>query len=248
LVCADRLHPGVSAGRATRTGGMVQAYFDRQRGEGCGPFGSNNPCCRRRRNVGPPLADVTFEDGVGLVFGSNLSLFGSVTLPISDLSSDLTVKNFIQFANIALQPNAFYAIDVFLGRPKPYRQATVGWGTTAEDSGPGVEEGYNASIIRTMVSFQTNRLRRPITAVRSFKWRSAASQPRAFDLGSNARGARKSWVPCPSPPDRARLGSRLTSRRFLVAKPWDSILQRPTFDLDHGSDGDTSSWLICVYP
>jgi hypothetical protein len=92
------------------------------------------------------LADVTFEDGVGLVFGSNLSLFGSVTLPISDLSSDLTVKNFCQFANITLQHNAFYAIDVFLGRPKPYRQATVGWGTTAEDSGHGSGLGWRWAI------------------------------------------------------------------------------------------------------
>jgi hypothetical protein len=96
---------------------------------------------------GIPLADVTFEDGVGLVFGSNLSRLGSVTLPISDLSSDLTVKNFSQFANITLQPNAFYAIDVFLGDESHIDQATVGWGTTAEDSGPGVEEGYNPSII-----------------------------------------------------------------------------------------------------
>jgi hypothetical protein len=96
---------------------------------------------------GVPLADITFEDGLGLVFGSDLSLLGSVTLPISDLSSGLTVENFSQFANITLQPNAFYAIDVFLGDQSHDDQATVGWGTTADDSGPGVEDGYNASII-----------------------------------------------------------------------------------------------------
>jgi hypothetical protein len=94
---------------------------------------------------GVPLADVTFVDGLGLVFGSGLSVLGSVTLPISDLSAGLTVQDFKQFANITLQPDAFYAISISLGDQND--EATVGWGTTADDSGPGVADGYNSSII-----------------------------------------------------------------------------------------------------
>jgi hypothetical protein len=96
---------------------------------------------------GVPLAAVTFVDGLGLVFGSEPSLLGSVTLPISGLSSGLTVKHFSQFANIALQPDSFYAISIFLGDQSLNDEATVGWGTTADDSGPGVADGYNSSII-----------------------------------------------------------------------------------------------------
>jgi hypothetical protein len=64
---------------------------------------------------GVPLAGVTFMDGVGLVFGSPVSDFGSVTLPVSDLSDGLTVHDFSsQFANITLKPDAFYAIAISL--------------------------------------------------------------------------------------------------------------------------------------
>ena len=63
---------------------------------------------------GVPLADVTFVDGLGLVFGSALSDLSSVTMPISDLSGGLTVQDFSQFANITLKPNAFYAISISL--------------------------------------------------------------------------------------------------------------------------------------
>jgi hypothetical protein len=96
---------------------------------------------------GVPLADVTFVDGLGLVFGSEPSLLGSVTLPISDLSRGLAVEHFSQFANITLQPDSFYAISIFLGDQSLDDEATVGWGTTADDSGPGVADGYNSSII-----------------------------------------------------------------------------------------------------
>ena len=96
---------------------------------------------------GFPLADITFESGLGLVFGSPLPVLGSETLPISDLSGALTVEQFNQLANITLQPDAFYAISVRLSSQSQGDQATVGWGTTADDSGTGVEDGYNASII-----------------------------------------------------------------------------------------------------
>ncbi len=96
---------------------------------------------------GVPLTDVTFEDGLGLVFGSQPSLLGSVTLPISDLLGGLTVEHFSQFATIALQPDAFYAISVTDSGQSAEDGATLGWGTTDDNSGPGVADGYNASYI-----------------------------------------------------------------------------------------------------
>jgi hypothetical protein len=66
--------------------------------------------------VGVPLADVTFEDGLGLVFGSPFSVLGSETLPISDLSGALTVEHFTQLESITLHPDAFYAISVNIPR------------------------------------------------------------------------------------------------------------------------------------
>ena len=96
---------------------------------------------------GVPLADVTFEDGLGLVFGSPLSVLGSETLPISDLSDALTVEHFNQLANITLQPDAFYAISVSISSQSENDGATLGWGTTDDDSGPSVADGYNASYI-----------------------------------------------------------------------------------------------------
>ena len=53
---------------------------------------------------GIPLADITFVDGLGLIFGSPLTDLASVTLPLSGLSSDLTVQDFDQFANLTLHP------------------------------------------------------------------------------------------------------------------------------------------------
>jgi hypothetical protein len=96
---------------------------------------------------GVPLADVTFEDGLGLVFGAPLSVLGSETLPISDLSGALTVEHFTQLENITLQPEAFYAISVNVSSQSAEDGATLGWGTTDDDSGPGVIDGYNASYL-----------------------------------------------------------------------------------------------------
>jgi len=96
---------------------------------------------------GVPLADITLEDGFGLVFGSPPSLLASVTLPISDLSGALTAEDFTQFANIALKPDAFYVISIAVSEQSYEDNATLGWGTTTDDSGPGVAEGYNSSYI-----------------------------------------------------------------------------------------------------
>jgi hypothetical protein len=82
-----------------------------------------------------------------MAFGSPFSVLGSETLPISDLPGALTVEHFTQLENITLQPDAFYAISVNVCSQSAEDGATLGWGTTDYDSGPGVIDGYNASII-----------------------------------------------------------------------------------------------------
>jgi hypothetical protein len=94
---------------------------------------------------GAPLADVTFVDGVGLVFDAPLSTLRTVTLPISDLSSSLTVEHFSQLTDVNLQPDSFYAIAISFSPQSQDDGATVGWGVTDDDAGPGVIDGYNAS-------------------------------------------------------------------------------------------------------
>src|ERR1700722_4104724 len=79
---------------------------------------------------GVPLADVTF---LGPLLGLNIfpedPLLGSVTLPISALSTNLTAEQFTQFANIALKPNSFYwiGLDVSPG-PNEEEVSPIGWG------------------------------------------------------------------------------------------------------------------------
>jgi PEP-CTERM motif len=82
-----------------------------------------------------------------LVFGSPLTDLASVTLPLSDLSGDLTVQDFKQFANITLQPNAFYTVSISPDEQSGLDNALLGWGVTDDDSGPGVADGYNSSFI-----------------------------------------------------------------------------------------------------
>jgi hypothetical protein len=108
---------------------------------------------------GVPLADVTF---LGPLLGLNVlpgqgPVLGSVTLPISELSTTLTVEHFDQFASIALQPNSFYWIDLNISGPMTIDGPSVGWGTTDDNSGPGVSEGYNSSNPTDFFFFPNNR-------------------------------------------------------------------------------------------
>ncbi len=95
---------------------------------------------------GVPLEDVMFDPGLGLnVFPKSEPVLGSVTLPISDLSTSLSVQNFGQFADIALQPNTLYWIDLSLSGGSNEDGTSVGWATTSDMSGIGVAENYNSS-------------------------------------------------------------------------------------------------------
>jgi hypothetical protein len=98
---------------------------------------------------GFPLANVIFIPSFGLNVGPGLSgpVLGSITLPMSDLSTHLAVQHFNQFADIALKPNSFYWIDLNVFGPPPPSGAGpfIGWGVTNDVSGPGVLQGYNSS-------------------------------------------------------------------------------------------------------
>jgi hypothetical protein len=99
---------------------------------------------------GVPLADVEFIPALGLNVGPGETggpALASVTLPISDLSPNLTVEHFSQFDGLQLQANTFYWIDLTGSGQSPGDLASIGWGVTNDDSGPGVAEGYNSSQI-----------------------------------------------------------------------------------------------------
>jgi hypothetical protein len=95
------------------------------------------------------LADVSFDPGLGLNVGPGLNgpVLGSVTLPVSDLSTDLTVEHFGQLAGLTLKANSFYWIDVMASGQSNDDGALLGWGVTADDSGTGVADEYNSSYI-----------------------------------------------------------------------------------------------------
>jgi PEP-CTERM motif len=96
---------------------------------------------------GVPLADVEFIPALGLNVGPEGPALASVTLPISDLSPNLTVEHFSQFDGLQLQANTFYWIDLTGSGQGAGDLASLGWGVTNDDSGPGVAEGYNSSQI-----------------------------------------------------------------------------------------------------
>jgi hypothetical protein len=106
---------------------------------------------------GVPLADVTFDPGFGLSVTPGGPVLDSVTLPISDLSTSLMAEHFNQFATIALKPNSLYWIDLNLSDQASIDGASVGWGTTDDNSGPGVAAGYNSSNATDHEFFPNNR-------------------------------------------------------------------------------------------
>jgi hypothetical protein len=63
---------------------------------------------------GIPLSDVTFDPAFSLNVGPGLDgpIVGSAPLLISDLSSNLTVEHFNQFASIALNITVAYSSDL----------------------------------------------------------------------------------------------------------------------------------------
>jgi hypothetical protein len=106
---------------------------------------------------GVPLAAVTFDPILGLnVLPGQGPVLGSVTLPISELATALTVEHFNQFASITLQPQSLYWIDLNISGPMTIDGPSVGWGTTDDNAGPGVSEGYNSSNATDFSYFPNN--------------------------------------------------------------------------------------------
>ena len=102
---------------------------------------------------GVPLADVEFIPGLGLNVGPGGPALASVTRPISDLSTNLTVEHFNEFDGLPLQANTFYWIDLTISGQSDADGASIGWGVTGDDSGPGVAEEYNSSEITDFTFF-----------------------------------------------------------------------------------------------
>jgi MYXO-CTERM domain-containing protein len=102
---------------------------------------------------GVPLANVEFIPGLGLNVGPGGPALASVTVPMSNLSSDLTVQHFSQFDGFMLQANTFYWIDLTISGQSNDDNAAIGWGVTNDDTGPSVAEGYNSSEITDFTFF-----------------------------------------------------------------------------------------------
>jgi hypothetical protein len=77
------------------------------------------------------------------IFPNQGPVLGSVTLPVSDLSSSLAIVHFNQFASITLQPDSLYWIEV--AADSHPEDNPVNWGPTSDVSGIGVAENYNSS-------------------------------------------------------------------------------------------------------
>jgi PEP-CTERM motif len=102
---------------------------------------------------GVPLADVEFIPSLGLNVGPGGPALASVTRPISDLSTNLTVEHFSGFDGLQLQANTFYWIDLTISGQSDADNASIGWGVTDDASGPGVAEEYNSSEITDFTFF-----------------------------------------------------------------------------------------------
>jgi hypothetical protein len=66
---------------------------------------------------------------------------------------NLAGKHFSQFDGLQLQANTFYWIDLTVSGQSEADGASLGWGVTDDDSGPGVAEGYNSSEITDFAFF-----------------------------------------------------------------------------------------------
>ena len=94
---------------------------------------------------GVPLSDLSFGAIGGLDYASGPSVdfqgpvIKSVTFPLTSLLADWTVERYGQFADVALNPNSLYWIEVAVTG-----ESEVEWGMTADLSGAGVASNYLA--------------------------------------------------------------------------------------------------------
>jgi PEP-CTERM motif-containing protein len=130
---------------------------------------------------GIPLADVSFDPMLGLsVFPSQGPVLGSVTLPMSDLSTSLTVEHFNQFASIPLQRNSLYWIDL-TATSASIEDAQMNWGFTSDVSGVGVAQNYNSSNL-TDFDFFRNQGVPPFASDFAFQMKVSVPEPSTWVL------------------------------------------------------------------
>ena len=97
---------------------------------------------------GIPLSNLSFDPIGGLDYadGSSVDFQGpvikSLTFPLTSLPTAWTVKHYDQFADVALNPNSLYWIEVSAHSASD--ESVIEWGTTADISGPGVASNYSA--------------------------------------------------------------------------------------------------------
>jgi hypothetical protein len=103
---------------------------------------------------GIPLSSLSFDP----IFGLNIPpggepLVASYTIPISELSTGLTVEHSNAFVGISLKANSLYWVDLTSSNVDgPF----VSWASTSDVSGVGVAENYNSSLA-TFLSFFPNQ-------------------------------------------------------------------------------------------
>ncbi len=97
---------------------------------------------------GIPLSDLSFDpiSGLNRVNGSSVDFQGpvikSLTFSLTSLSTAWTVEHYDQFANIVLDPNSLYWIEVSVHSASD--ESVIEWGATADISGAGVAGNYSA--------------------------------------------------------------------------------------------------------
>jgi hypothetical protein len=97
---------------------------------------------------GIPLSDLSFDpiSGLNRVNGSSVDFQGpvikSLTFSLTSLSTAWTVERYDQFANIVLDPNSLYWIEVSVHGASD--ESVIEWGATADISGAGVAGNYSA--------------------------------------------------------------------------------------------------------
>lgn len=94
---------------------------------------------------GIPLSDLSFDpmNGLDYLDGPSVDFQGPViqpvTMPVASLPRTPTVERFDQFADVSLNPNSLYWIEVSVSG-----KSEVNWGMTNDVSGPGVAGNYLA--------------------------------------------------------------------------------------------------------
>ena len=113
---------------------------------------------------GIPLSDLSFDpiNGLNHLDGSPVDFQGPVikpvTMPLDWLPRAPAVERFDQFADVSLNPNSLYWIEVSVSG-----ESDVNWGMTNDVSGPGVAGNYLAWF-GTDDGFFLNRGVRPFLA------------------------------------------------------------------------------------